>query len=186
MRGAPRKTSAEAVLAAARSLFAAKGVAATSISDLASGTGIAKGTFYRYFESKEALVDALFLPETAELARVMAGDGGKPRIHDIAGRILAFFAAHPLLLSELRTAWRGRSDYRFVAAARALFGPMTRAYFRRDPRHEVGDLDSYSELIVGAALDLCSWPTVEGRIDSDKEAQAMLEDLLKRFFDCEA
>jgi hypothetical protein len=61
-----------------------------------------------------------------------------------------------------------------------------KTYYRKDPRYEVSDLDTYSELIVGAALDLCSYRCVQGRIASDAEALAMLEDLLKRFFDCEA
>ena len=58
-------------------------------------------------------------------------------------------------------------------------------FFRRDPRYAVTSLETYSEIIVGAALDLCSYRAAEGRIDSDEEALAMLEDLLKRFFDCE-
>jgi hypothetical protein len=49
----------------------------------------------------------------------------------------------------------------------------------------VTDLETYSEIIVAAVLDLCSARVAEGRNASDEEARSMIEDLLKRFFDCE-
>ncbi|WP_269759561.1 TetR/AcrR family transcriptional regulator [Variovorax sp. E3] len=44
---------------AAERLFVEKGIAATSIDDIAAGAQVAKGTFYLYFPSKEALLGAL-------------------------------------------------------------------------------------------------------------------------------
>lgn len=41
-------------------LFAAKGVDATTTKDIAAGVGISEGAIYRHFESKDALVWALF------------------------------------------------------------------------------------------------------------------------------
>src|SRR5512138_927048 len=101
MRGAPKKTSAEAIVAAAGNLFAERGVEATSVEDIARRCGVAKGTFYRYFPSKEALVDALFLPEADALAAAVAGDGGKPRIRAMAAAVLSFFSDRKLFLAEL-------------------------------------------------------------------------------------
>jgi AcrR family transcriptional regulator len=185
MRGAPRKTSREAVLDEARTLFAKRGVASTSIADIALACGIAKGTFYRYFESKEALVDALFLPEAEELALLVTRGGAKPTVREMAVDLLAFFQARPLFLAELRVAYRGRAQFSFVERATSCFVPMMKAWYRRDARYEVGDLDLYSELVAGAVLDLCCWRTIEGRLDEDGPALVMLQDLMKRFFDCE-
>ena len=185
MRGAPKKTSAEAIVAAAGSLFAARGVPATSVADIARRCGVAKGTFYRYFPTKEALVDALFLPEAEALAAAVAGEGRKPRIRAIAAAVLAFFSGRKLFLAELRTAYRRESPFAYAERARSAFLPLMATYFKRDSRYPVGDLDTYSEIIVGAVLDLCSYRVSEGRIASDEEALALLEDLLKRFFDCE-
>lgn len=44
---------------AAASLFVEKGVAATSIEDIAESAGVTKSTFYHYFADRAALLDAL-------------------------------------------------------------------------------------------------------------------------------
>lgn len=62
-RGRPRTKPAELrreeLLDAAQGLFLDKGIGATSIDDIASAAEVAKGTFYLYFPSKEALLHAL-------------------------------------------------------------------------------------------------------------------------------
>ncbi len=45
----------EAILAAARNVFAAKGLGATRVSDIAAEAGISQGLVYHYFPTKEAL-----------------------------------------------------------------------------------------------------------------------------------
>lgn len=47
------------LLAAATALFVEHGIAATTIDEIVARSGIAKATFYHYFESKHALLDAL-------------------------------------------------------------------------------------------------------------------------------
>jgi AcrR family transcriptional regulator len=58
-----RRTNPEArpgeLVAAARDLFTRGGFAATTVSDIARAAGVAKGTFYLYFESKEDIIDAV-------------------------------------------------------------------------------------------------------------------------------
>lgn len=62
-RGRPRTKPAELrreeLLEAAQRLFLDKGIAATSIDDIASAAEVAKGTFYLYFSSKEVLLHEL-------------------------------------------------------------------------------------------------------------------------------
>lgn len=62
-RGRPRTKPAELrreeLLDAAQQLFLDKGIGATSIDDIANAADVAKGTFYLYFPSKEALLTAL-------------------------------------------------------------------------------------------------------------------------------
>src|SRR5688572_5514304 len=47
------------ILDAGERVFLAKGVARASVDDIVAAAGVAKGTFYLYFASKEALVHAL-------------------------------------------------------------------------------------------------------------------------------
>jgi AcrR family transcriptional regulator len=47
------------LLAAGERLLAAKGVASTTVADITVEAGVAKGTFYLYFSSKEDLLQAL-------------------------------------------------------------------------------------------------------------------------------
>src|ERR1700683_5411434 len=56
------------LLEAARELFLAKGVAATSLDDITSRGGVSKGLFYLYFRSKDDLLTALQDQFSAELA----------------------------------------------------------------------------------------------------------------------
>src|SRR5262249_11123708 len=65
-----RESRRAAVLDAARRVFSRKGYHATSIDDLIEAAGIARGTFYLYFESKRAIFDEL-LDELLQTLRSM-------------------------------------------------------------------------------------------------------------------
>ncbi|MDE1173110.1 MAG: TetR/AcrR family transcriptional regulator [Parvibaculaceae bacterium] len=49
----------EAILSAARIVFAELGYGGTTVRDIIRGTGLASGTFYNYFKSKEEVFEAL-------------------------------------------------------------------------------------------------------------------------------
>jgi len=55
-----RKNKSELLKRTALKLFAEKGFHATSVSEIASAAGVSKGLLYSYYESKEALLAALF------------------------------------------------------------------------------------------------------------------------------
>ncbi len=59
-------------MGAARTLFLRKGVAATTVDEITSAAGVAKGTFYLYFSSKEALLDDLRVEFTREIGAALA------------------------------------------------------------------------------------------------------------------
>ena len=60
------------LLAAGRTLFLAKGIAATSLDDITRRAGVSKGLFYLYFASKEDLVLALQEQFSREVAARMS------------------------------------------------------------------------------------------------------------------
>ena len=58
-RSREKSARREAILAAAKAVFAEKGVLATTIDDIAERAEVAKGTIYLYFRAKEEMFSAL-------------------------------------------------------------------------------------------------------------------------------
>lgn len=75
----------DAILAAARGLFAERGFDAVTMADIAAAAGLAKGTLYLYCRTKEEVFLALMGDEFggwfAALSRVLA----EPGAHDLEG-----------------------------------------------------------------------------------------------------
>ncbi len=59
------------LLAAARRVFSAKGYHQAGISDIVSEVGVARGTFYRYFDGKRAIFAAVIEAMMAEVVGVV-------------------------------------------------------------------------------------------------------------------
>ncbi|MCK2215203.1 TetR/AcrR family transcriptional regulator [Actinomadura sp. ATCC 31491] len=73
-------------------LFTTQGLRKTSLEDLVAGTGIAKSTFYVFFDSKEALYLELMLGQMAEVkSRVV--DGALRKEPDTRAGLRAFLHA---------------------------------------------------------------------------------------------
>ncbi|HWC33363.1 MAG TPA: mycofactocin system transcriptional regulator [Mycobacteriales bacterium] len=66
-RGRPRETSARELELVALELFALQGFAQTSVEQIAAGAGVSKRTFFRYFDSKAAVLWGDFDNEVAAL-----------------------------------------------------------------------------------------------------------------------
>ncbi|MET8430424.1 mycofactocin system transcriptional regulator [Nocardia sp. NPDC004860] len=75
-RGRKRSTSAAELESAGFALFEARGFEATTVEDIAAEVGIAKRTFFHYFESKNDLVWGDF---EAHLQTMRAGFAARPR-----------------------------------------------------------------------------------------------------------
>ncbi|MBT9775123.1 TetR family transcriptional regulator [Clostridium sp. MCC353] len=81
------------ILDAAGILFSKKGYENTSVSDIMNAVGIAKGTLYHHFKSKEDIMDALIKRETDVIflrAKKTADDKSIPVKERIIRTILAF------------------------------------------------------------------------------------------------
>jgi AcrR family transcriptional regulator len=76
--GGPRRTGGgdkrEAILEAALHLFVERGFFGTAVPEIADRAGVGAGTIYRYFESKEALVNAIYRQEKLHFAHLVLDD----------------------------------------------------------------------------------------------------------------
>jgi AcrR family transcriptional regulator len=75
VREANRRERERALRDAALQLFVERGLDGVTIDDITQAAGVAKGTFYRYFEDKAALVDALLEPVRRELLQSLVACG---------------------------------------------------------------------------------------------------------------
>lgn len=85
----------QAILDAALTLFAERGFHGTSVPEIAKLASVGAGTIYRYFDSKEALVNALYQHHKQQLGRALLADfdpAAPPRaaFHHFWHRAIAF------------------------------------------------------------------------------------------------
>ncbi|MCU1428053.1 MAG: hypothetical protein JWL83_2053 [Actinomycetia bacterium] len=118
------------ILAAASRLFAAGGVGATTMAEIARRSGLQQSSLYYYFHSKEALLDALVTEANRaplELVERIRSEGGAPavQLYRLIRADVAALSALPYDLNELhrmaardprmfRRYWRERE--RLIAA----------------------------------------------------------------------
>lgn len=90
----------DAILAAALDLFVERGFHGTTVPEVADQAGVGAGTIYRYFASKEALVNAIFgqykTEVTASVMRDFSVDApARQLVHHLWTRLAAFAIAKP-------------------------------------------------------------------------------------------
>ncbi len=86
------------ILQAAVRVFAQKGFYVARVADVAREAGVADGTIYLYFESKEALLQGLFeesMDRILDMMRELGGEGLPP-----AERLLQFFERYAQFTEE--------------------------------------------------------------------------------------
>ena len=66
-----RKEKVRGLEEAALRLFLERGLDGVTIDDITKACGVAKGTFYRYFDDKDALVESLLAPVREELVEAL-------------------------------------------------------------------------------------------------------------------
>ena len=118
----PKPDKREVILAAALELFAERGFHGTAVPRVAERAKVGLGTIYRYFASKEELVNALFRLHKerlgAELLRGFPVDAPpREQFHFFFRRAAAFAREHPRALAFLEL--HHHQDY-LDAESRAL------------------------------------------------------------------
>ena len=137
-KAADPDTTHAAILDAALELFVERGFHGTAVPLVAERAGIAAGTIYRHFESKEALVNALYR-------------GWKERI---TGEVLRDFPMNASPREQFHAAWVGVTA--FIAA-------HPRAYAFLELHHHAPYLDEQSRAVERRTYDFAAIVIARGQ-----------------------
>jgi AcrR family transcriptional regulator len=119
------------LMKAALHLFREQGYDATTVEQIAEAADVAKGTFFNYFETKEAILPAMAEWRLCQLEDVLSPERGAPaspvaRIK-LALRLVAEDPlSHPVLTRRLFAAGRHRLDVRPVHALTNVLAEQVR------------------------------------------------------------
>lgn len=125
-REAKRAGNRLKILNAARGIFAGLGFGATTVRDIIRHTGLASGTFYNYFESKEKVFEALIQDMSERLQLTLrksrrSGEGIQYMVEKTFYAYFVFFTKNPADYALVRS-HRGREGGH-------MSGPQLRAGF---------------------------------------------------------
>lgn len=160
----------DAILAAALDLFCEHGFDATPVPAIAERAGVGSGTIYRYFESKEALVNTIYQQWKHEMKRVLV-DSGQPgedtraEFHRWWTGLWRFATDHPRALAFLEM--HHHQPY-LDAASRAAGEELAegaRAFVRRAQRTgsvRRTDPDTLTAMVFGAFTGLVKSASAQG------------------------
>lgn len=178
------------ILRVALEVFADKGYHQTRISDIIEAAGIARGTFYLYFESKSAifleLLDRLLEELRGSVVGVDTGDGAPPidaQLLETTRRIVDAVRSNKLLTTIIVREAVGL-DAEVDAKLRDFYGQL-HAYIREslDEGRALGivrDLDTHvaATCILGSVKQLMEQYVIadaSAEHDVDREAAALLD-----------
>ena len=143
----------------ARDLFITKGFKNTSIADITGKTGIAVGSFYNFYKSKEALFLDVFIAESNRLNERVVGEvdlDGDPVsvIKEIIFRLFSGAQSNPVLRE-----WFNKEVYQKLER-----------YFQEESRPENPEYDFSNELFASI---ICKWQE-KGKIRRDMDSGLIL------------
>jgi AcrR family transcriptional regulator len=153
-RAGRRRSAREAIIDAAWSLVAEEGLAGLSLRDLARRAGITTPTVYSYFDSKNAIYDAMFAQAATQLTERLAepfGDVGPFELLVAGVRRFAQFctsdpARYQLLFQHTLPGFEP-SPESYAPAVKAL--ARAEGWLARNRITEARHLDLWTALVTG-------------------------------------
>jgi AcrR family transcriptional regulator len=149
------------IIDGAREIFMSVGFDAASMNDIARAASVSKGTLYAYFDSKEALFEALIREERAhqpERNMMFPADEPDPaKALAIYGRVLVAHVTRPEALTQARV----------VVAAAGKFPRLGRAFYEAGPLFGVLKLKERLDAFVAAGSLTIADTTLAARLFID-------------------
>jgi AcrR family transcriptional regulator len=185
-----RAATIASIISAASKLFTARGFAATSIDDIASGAGVAKGAVYHHFESKEQIFQRVFEQMTGALAAEVAATAaaGKSTLDRFERGTLKYLTSiagnkfRQVLLID-GPAILGWEKWREIDTR--YFAGVMKAPMKRTPHARVStrEMASIGHLLAGAVSEaalVCA--TSDHRVRAARDFTSALLKMLAPFF----
>lgn len=184
------------ILDGARRVFLAKGFDGASMGEIARSAGVSKGTLYVYFDSKEALFEALILEEKQGLAELLFRlDPDDPDPRAVLTRLGVSFL-------EMLVRPDHVSSIRMVIGAADKFPRFGQLFYDAGPRQGIARLKAYldsqvasgriratdTEIAAQHFLDLCQATILRrlllavGHTPSTNEMSRSVEEAVRVFF----
>ena len=126
---APAPARRESILDAAEDLFLRQGYEGTSVHQVVQRVGIAQGTFYYHFPSKEAVLDALVeraLHPFGEAAQTRATEDRPPweRVVEVLSQVLRIRSERGPLMAYIHREGNLKLHETFLRRVKERFGPL--------------------------------------------------------------
>lgn len=143
-RGTAETDKRRQILDGARAVFMTSGFDGASMGEIARAAGVSKGTLYVYFDSKEALFEALTLEEKCRLAEALFRlDGDDPDVRAVLTRLGRSYLDHLIRPDHV-------AIIRMVIGAVEKFPRFGQAFYEAGPAQGVARLAVYLDRQVAA------------------------------------
>lgn len=188
---AKKKEKRQALLDAAYELFLERGASKTSVSDIASRARVAKGTFYLYFQDKDAVLRALLgrisysiLDEACAAAEAGPEGSFAEKTVLVIDSIIEYLRREPLVLRLIQRdfVWPGLEQIE----ASGEYAPVVQkilAAIRACPELAGrGEREIYQRMsvLVGMCTSVCYSSILEGKPDTIDNLKPVLYDIIRK------
>jgi AcrR family transcriptional regulator len=172
------------LLAAARAVFEEHGFFDARVADIAEAAGVSQGTFYTYFESKEAVFQEVATDVADQMIEALRPSGPRPadlyaQVHQAMARFVAAYRVQARLIVVIAQLGQSTPEVaRLRLAMRSAFVDRTARGIRAQQAHGLADPSLDPELtseVLGSMVDHTCWVwlTLGREFDED----ALLETL---------
>lgn len=152
-----------ALVAAARRQFMEKGIAGTAVSDIVHEAGVAQGTFYLYFPTKDAVVNAVMEEIADEMVATISSVAQEPgmraaeKLTLMGRRLVANLRAERNVLDHIHRAEHEQVHDRLVKTSLRRLAPVVAGVIRQGV--EEGDFhvtspDAAAPLALAATMGM--------------------------------
>lgn len=169
------------ITAAAARVFADKGFEAATVRDIADESGILSGSLYYYFQSKEAMLEAVLEPALRALvenyqSELVPGRDWETTFHLLMQHGVRFAVEWPDEARILSTEWMHvRQSLETVPAHYSTIREVWKQFFRDGIERGIVRPDLDPEItyrtIMGAVQSIARWFNRKGRFDIDEVAR---------------